>query len=551
MREGLLAAAMLLLVVACLPSAAPPPSLDLDEGLLLAASIPTEGPALRDYLRKRFTSSWTDAQLRRLIELLGDEDFAKREEANRELLRAGAVARRYLLAARSHEDLEVRTRAERSLKLIADEGRENLAYLTSALRVLARKHPPGAAELLLEHLPSFKDDNLAPIMREALVGLALRAGKANPALVAALADRDPIRRFAAGAALLQAGAADQLPAVRKLLRDDDLDVRLEIALLLAARADREAIPTLIAGLEQPISPRYGQIEDILTRLARDQAPVLEDDELEFRKSYRRDWEKWWKDHGAALDLTLLTRPPRLLGRTLVVLLDEQEILDLDADNKIRWKLRGIEMPLDVQPLPGNRVLLAEYRGNRVTERTSKGKIVWEKRIEEPLAAQRLLNGHTMIATKSQIVELDRTGKEIFSYYPPGGAEIMRARKLPNGDYVMVTQLGGTRFHRIDPLGREVRSYPVEVGTSGGRLDVTPAGNILIPEMYSNRVAEYDAAGKVVREIRVPQPIACVALPSGNVIITSMTEKRAVEIDPADRSVWEYRRETRVTRAVRY
>jgi streptogramin lyase len=128
---------------------------------------------------------------------------------------------------------------------------------------------------------------------------------------------------------------------------------------------------------------------------------------------------------------------------------------------------------------------------------------------------------------------------------------MRAKKLPNGDVIMVTQLGATRFLRIDAQGREVRSFPVEVGTSGGRLDVTSRGNVLIPEMYSNRVAEYDATGKVIREIRIPQPIACVALPNGNVIITSMTEKRAVEIDPTDKPTWEYRRDTRVTRAVRY
>ena len=39
------------------------------------------------------------------------------------------------------------------------------------------------------------------------------------------------------------------------------------------------------------------------------------------------------------------------------------------------------------------------------------------------------------------------------------------------------------------------------------IDVTPAGHVLVPEMRNNRVVERDAEGKVVREVRVGQPIA--------------------------------------------
>ncbi|MFO0877305.1 MAG: HEAT repeat domain-containing protein [Gemmataceae bacterium] len=551
MRGALLAGVLVAVVVGSLPSAAPPQGSDEDEGLLRAVGIPTEAVALRDHLRKRFSSTWSDARLKQLVEQLGDDAFERREEASRELLRAGQAARALLLNARDHTDLEVRTRAERLLKQIYDDGKSNQAYLAAALRHLGRRNPPGSCALLFEHLPSFKDDPLAPIFRDAILACSVREGRLDPVVLAQLRDRDASRRLVAAAAILQARQPEYLPLVRALLRDEDPEVKQELGLILATRGEREAIPALIQALEQPITPRYGQIEELLIRLAGEKAPVLEDDDEKSRQAYRQAWDKWWKDQGPRVDLAELARPARLLGRTMVVLLDEQEILDLDADNRIRWKIAGIEMPLDVQPLPGNRVLLAEYRGNRVTERTSKGKVIWEKRVEEPLAAQRLPNGHTMIATKTQILEVDRAGKEIFSYFPPGGAEIMRAKKLPNGDVIMVTQLGATRFLRIDSQGREVRSFPVEVGTSGGRLDLTSRGNVLIPEMYSNRVAEYDATGKVIREIRIPQPIACVALPNGNVIITSMTEKRAVEIDPADRPAWEYRRDTRVTRAVRY
>jgi len=168
-----------------------------------------------------------------------------------------------------------------------------------------------------------------------------------------------------------------------------------------------------------------------------------------------------------------------------------------------------------------------------------------------LTAQRLANGNTFLANKDRVAEVDRAGKVVFTYVPPGGAHVMRARKLPGGDVLLVTTLGVTHFHRIDRFGRPVRSFPVEVDTSGGRLDVTPSGNVLIPEMNNNRVAEYDRQGRLVRQIRVAQPIACTALPNGHVIVTLMNENRAVELNRAGKQVWEYRRETRVTRAVRY
>jgi hypothetical protein len=128
---------------------------------------------------------------------------------------------------------------------------------------------------------------------------------------------------------------------------------------------------------------------------------------------------------------------------------------------------------------------------------------------------------------------------------------MRARKLPGGELLMVTQLGVTHFWRLDRFGGMLSRFPVEVGTSGGRLDVTASGNVLIPERDNNRVCEFDRDGRFVRAIPVSAPIACVALPNGNVLVTLMEENRAVEINRAGKEVWEYRRDTRVSRAVRY
>jgi hypothetical protein len=72
----------------------------------------------------------------------------------------------------------------------------------------------------------------------------------------------------------------------------------------------------------------------------------------------------------------------------------------------------------------------------------------------------------------------------------------------------------------------------------------------MPEAGNNRVVELDKSAAVVWEVAAEQPIAAVRLPNGHTLITSMSEHRAVEVDRDGKEVWEYRQNTRVTRAFR-
>jgi F0F1-type ATP synthase epsilon subunit len=130
---------------------------------------------------------------------------------------------------------------------------------------------------------------------------------------------------------------------------------------------------------------------------------------------------------------------------------------------------------------------------------------------------------------------------------------MKATKLRNGDIACITHMGVPRFVRLRPKGKdfeEVKSFGVDVRTSGGRIEVLPNGNALVPELGNNRVVEYDADGKTVREFTVEQPIAAVRLPNGHTLVTSMTQHRAIELDRTGKEVWEFKHATRVTRALR-
>ncbi|HZY83573.1 MAG TPA: HEAT repeat domain-containing protein [Gemmataceae bacterium] len=539
------------LAVACLlPSAAGAG----DEEVLRGAKVGTDGPALLDFLRRHTLGAETEARVRVLVRQLGDDSFDRRERASRELVALGGLARPFLRQAATDPDAEVARRAQDCLRQIdkkgpAAEGSPQVA--AAALRRVARLKPAGAARVLLAYLPSAEGEALAEEVRQALAAVALKDGKPEPLLVAALADKLPARRLAAAVALCRARATEALPAVRKLLDDPDAAVRFRAAVALAGARDREAIAALIRTLDGPPSRQTSLVEELLYRVAEGKAPPpAADGGPAARRRYRQAWEGWWKGHAEKVDGAKLEEVANTLGCTLIVLLDAGRVLELDALNRPRLEVDKLEYPLDAQLLPGDRVLAAEYNAARVTERDRDGKVLWEYKVPSPLAAQRLANGNTFIATIQRAFEVDKAGAVVSTFTPPRGEEIMKAQKLPNGDLVMVGKLGTARYLRFDSSGKELKSFGVDLRTSGGRLDVLPNGHVLIPERAHNRVVEHDADGKVVWEATVEEPVAAVRLPNGNTLVTSMTQNRAVELDRAGKEVWQYKGETRVTRAFR-
>src|SRR5207237_10803662 len=98
---------------------------------------------------------------------------------------------------------------------------------------------------LRAYRPCTEDEVMQWEVSKALTRLAVQAGKPDPALVKALQDPVPIRRAAAGEVLAAATDAEIRAAVRKLLADPHLSVRLRVAVALACAADREAVPVLV------------------------------------------------------------------------------------------------------------------------------------------------------------------------------------------------------------------------------------------------------------------------------------------------------------------
>src|SRR5207249_1728317 len=107
--------------------------------------------------------------------------------------------------------------------------------------------------------------------------------------------------------------------------------------------------------------------------------------------------------------------------------------ELDRDGKLRWQIRGLHSPFQAQVLPGDRILVAEYAGGRVTERNLKGDILWQKSVPSAMQCQRLPNGNTFIVSPTFLVEVDSAGKEIFQERQLGS--LVAAKKLRNGQIV--------------------------------------------------------------------------------------------------------------------
>lgn len=522
-----------------------------DERLLREAGLPSDDAGLVAFFRNR---SPRDEDVRALVKKLGDDDFEARERASRELLLLGPVATPFLKEGAASSDPEVKRRSEECLKKIG--AGPSAATIAAAARTLARRKPAGALEALLAYAPKVEGESTGEEVRSALAALAQRDGKTAPALVAALADSEPGRRAAAAVALARAGTPEDRAAVRKLLADPKPTVRLHTALALAARREKEAVPVLIDLANDVGRGQIYHIEDIFYRLAEDKAPdVVFGEEPAARKKYRDAWAAWWAKEGNAIDLAKLDAAPPFHNYTMFVLLDAGRVAEVDGDQKLRWEIKDLLKPLDVQMLPGGgRVLVAEHDANRVTERNLRGQVLWERRLADgPLAAQRLPNGNTLIATRGEILEVDRTDKPVFRHFARPGEFIMRAQRARNGDLGYIVNsltTGTTAFVRLDPSGKELTRFPVDVRTSGGRVEMLPNGHVLIPLMDENRVVEFDANGRPVWQATFLQPVAAVRAPNGQTVVTSMQSTKAAALDEKGKEVWEFNAGARVTRAWR-
>jgi HEAT repeat protein len=502
----------------------------------------TDGPALIAEFRKRTLTPETQARIESLIHDLGNEVFEVREKAGTELVAFGRLAAPFVRDATASTDPEVKRRAENCLRLIAVNPANTLPIV--APRLLALRKPPGAVETLLAFLP-VAEDTLTAEVEAALTTLTLRDGKPDPTLMNALQDKSPLRRAAAAEALMRGAGPAAAVFVRKLLRDENVRVRMRTALVLMEAKENDAVPVLIDTLADLTSEESGAALEALLVLAGDKAPAdPPGTDAESRRLFRDAWASWWKSNAKVVDLAKLQTAERFFGYTLLVEVDNQgrgRVREIDRSGRQRWVMEGLQYPVDAWVLGGNRVLIAEYSGQRVSERDLSGKILWERAglRGRAVTVQRLANGNTVITSDQELIEVDRGGKVLFTTNFRGQFTLIAGYKSRSGEYVLLTGQG--LCLRLDAGGKELKSFSAgrdASWTSG--LDLTFDGRILITQPSANRVQLFDKEGKVTWEAAAPGAVTATRLPNGHVLFASYNNQSATELDLKGNTVWQYK-----------
>jgi hypothetical protein len=185
------------------------------------------------------------------------------------------------------------------------------------------------------------------------------------------------------------------------------------------------------------------------------------------------------------------------------------VLKIKDDGTVLWKARN-NNGHDVQLLASGNVLV--NCPPMVREYAPDGTVIWEVGKEiagDPESAQRLANGHTLIAdnAKHRVIEIDGDKKIVWTF------------DVPNSN------------HRLTPTMRQVR-----------RLD---NGNTLICASTLDKVIEVSPERKVVWEYSLPVPYLATRLADGHTLISSGSGYGSpqgyflIEVDKEGKTVWKY------------
>ncbi|HKB42618.1 MAG TPA: HEAT repeat domain-containing protein, partial [Gemmataceae bacterium] len=400
----------------CSASELPPP--DADAAALQQAGQGSTNDELLAFLKARSANDADLAQTERLVKQLGSSVFSERQEASRRLIALGTAALQALQAAPRDNDPEVAKRVEACVKAIESASRNELA----AVRLLGRRAPEGAAGALLRFVPYAAEEHLEETVWFTLDVLARKEGQIDGSFEAALQDRLGQRRAAAAFTLARYGKAQQQAAAAKFLEDPDPRVRLRAAQGLLGAKDKRGLPALLRLLGEEDLSLAWQAEELLRWAVAEGSPheTLQAGGAEGREKCRKAWQAWWDWNGGAFDLSKRHEDWQRPG--LVLLCDpgkgwEEGCVWLSGcDGVTRCQWERLRSPVEARLIPGPRVLIAEapavlqhnpptpppdlpVRG-RITERDPDGKVRWEcDKFPDPVDCRRLLNGNTMIVTK--------------------------------------------------------------------------------------------------------------------------------------------------------
>ena len=180
------------------------------------------------------------------------------------------------------------------------------------------------------------------------------------------------------------------------------------------------------------------------------------------------------------------------GRTLLASLDARRVVEVEHDGRVVWEQRGVSA-IRAKPLADGSYLVVDHSGRRVVQWNQAGVIVWRHEVSEPcLDAERLANGHTLIATANQVSEVTPTGETVWQWNVQG--RINGLQSLAEGR-LLIANFGAGEVVELDEAGRVLRKFEEPQPSDAFR---TADGATLVTS--AARVVEFGADGVLRRVV---------------------------------------------------
>lgn len=195
---------------------------------------------------------------------------------------------------------------------------------------------------------------------------------------------------------------------------------------------------------------------------------------------------------------------------------------------------------------GHRFACADYLQGKVFIVAADGQVEWEHPAASCNDLWVLPNGNLLFTTGHGVKEVTRAKQVVFNY--ESKSEIYACQRLANGN-TFIGECNAGRLLEVEPSGsiaKEIRLLPA--GKDGGHLYMRnarrlPNGHYLVAHYGDQAVREYDAQGKMMREIPAASgPHSVVRLANDHTLIAcgDMVKDgaRVFEVDADGRTVWE-------------
>jgi hypothetical protein len=192
-------------------------------------------------------------------------------------------------------------------------------------------------------------------------------------------------------------------------------------------------------------------------------------------------------------------------------------------------------------------LYAVEGAQKIIRYGSDGKVAWEYPAQMARDVWALPNGNVLFCfnreydaakndNPSGVMEVTPGKKIVFSFSTTG--QVWSCQRLPDGNTLVGAASQG-KLLVVNAEGRIVKAIPLlsPAGHSCLRnVRQIANGHFLVAEESAQAAREYNAVGKLVREIKLSfAPFSVVRLENGNTVICG--QQTMVEVDRADKIVW--------------